>query len=596
MTEIKYTDQTDSVAEKVRLLQQAYAANNPDLAMSLADSIRATLSFERQRRPAEPADVAAGAHGPVADLPGAWAAWARGWNFYQPVTLFETAGIGRQREPVDLAVAFRADQTTDLEREVRLARCDSRDGALYEVPVQVYAERRTGSERRCRLVFLAEVPAHEHAKYLIFSGNANAERADYTTDLRVCGDGYGLDIANAHYRAILSRQTGQIERIVYARQHGLELYAGGKGHGEPPTIDWGHDYVDGDGFQKLRMRNWPRCPNYEVVQGPLCVRVRRWGFPYSPLHPVFTPSRIHMDVTYTFYAGVPYFFKQSHFDVVKDVSISAMRDDEWVFSGYSFTETVWIDRFGKLHEGAVPAAENNDLWGVGFVHPVSRDAFIALRLDHSAEKFDALAHGGVPTLHYDGHGQLWSRYPVTKGTRLPQGASIRQKNAYLLAAYPAEDAATEIETVRHRLMSPLQVQAGDFTPPGRASAVAALARHGETAETATLKPQIWETLREVKDEQFYKADANAVDMGYVLDVRVRAGTVRVLVTMPHHGRPRYEFLVSQGGGRVSEGIRERLLKIKGVEEVVVELSWNPPWTADRLTPAGRRAMGLAGET
>ena len=95
-----------------------------------------------------------------------------------------------------------------------MARYDSRDGALYEVPVQVYAERRTGNERRCRLVFLAEVPAHEHAKYLIFYGNPNAERADYTTDLRVCGDGYGLDIANAHYRAILSRQTGQIERIV----------------------------------------------------------------------------------------------------------------------------------------------------------------------------------------------------------------------------------------------------------------------------------------------------------------------------------------------------------------------------------------------
>ena len=154
---------------------------------------------------------------------------------------------------------------------------------------------------RCRLLVPADVPGHGRATYLVFFGNRFAERPDYVTDLRVEGEGYGLEITNHHYVAHLSRQMGQLERLISRREHGLELYAGGKGHGEPPGIDWAHDYVDRGGFQKLRMRNWAACPNFEVESGPLAVRVRRWGFPHSPVHPLFTPSRVHMDQTYTFY-------------------------------------------------------------------------------------------------------------------------------------------------------------------------------------------------------------------------------------------------------------------------------------------------------
>ncbi len=81
-------------------------------------------------------------------------------------------------------------------------------------------------------------------------------------------------------------------------------------------------------------------------------------------------------------------------------------------------------------------------------------------------------------------------------------------------------------------------------------------------------------------------------MGYIYDVRERSGRVYVLVTMPHRGRPVYQFLAAQGGGRISEGIRERLLRLPGVRDVVVDFTWNPPWTAARLTAAGREAMGL----
>ena len=268
-----------------------------------------------------------------------------------------------------------------------------------------------------------------------------------------------------------------------------------------------------------------------------------------------------------------------------------MRDDEWVFSGYSFTDLLWIDRAGKLREGTVPQESVNDLWGAGFRHRDSRDAFLALWLEHRAEGFDGLGNGGVPTLDYPGHGQLWSRYPV-QHSRLKAGTSIRQKNAYVVMEYPEVGAGRLVEELRHRLLNPVEIHAGELPKIDKASRNGTLARVGETRETATLKPAIWRALQEVRDEQLYTADANIVDMGYVYDVRMRHQTAHILVTMPHRGRPVHDFLVSQGGGRVTEGIRERLLKINGIRDVVVDLTWNPPWTVSRLTEAGRAAMGL----
>ncbi|KAA0220442.1 hypothetical protein EDM76_14005 [bacterium] len=135
-----------------------------------------------------------------------------------------------------------------------------------------------------------------------------------------------MEVTNNHFVADLSDQTGQLERVRYRREHGLELYAGGKGHGEPPTIDWSNDYVDQDHYQKLRIRNWASPPNYEVIRGPLCVRVRHWGFPHSPIHPVFTPSRMHIDQTYVFYAGKDYFLKEGKMEAAKDFDFTTRMD------------------------------------------------------------------------------------------------------------------------------------------------------------------------------------------------------------------------------------------------------------------------------
>ena len=583
---------TESIDDKLKLLRNAYLSGRLQLVESLADSIKDSIQYDRQATGAA-GETRPGAADfiPVSQLPESWAAWAAGWEFCKPVRLFETVGIERVREPIELLVGFRTQDITDPHREIRVARADAASGALVEVPSQVWDDCRRPNERICHLAFLAETQQHCDATYLIFYGNPHAELPNYTTDLQVKGKKWKLDIENEYFIAKLSHQMGQIERLISKRQHGLELYAGGKGHGEPPTIDWAHDYVEAGGHQKLRMKDWDQCRNFEVVRGPVCTHVRRWGFPRSPIHPVIAPSRMHVDVSYSFWAGLPQFFKQSSMEAIVDFRIEAMRDDEWVFSGYSFNKSLWIDAAGKVHQGPVPAEHQQNLWGVGFANDTSQDAFIALWLEHSVSGHDQIAHGGAPTLQYAGHGQLWSRYPAER-TNLSAGATFQQRNAYLLVPWDG-DGASMIERERHRWTNPLVLDTESFASPANAAAVGQLARPGETVETAGPKPSVWQALREVRDDQLYDVDANIVDLGYVYDVRYRAGVVHVVVTMPHPGRPMHEFLVTQGGGRVDEGIRERVERIPGVHTVAVSAAWNPPWSIARMTPDGRRAVGLS---
>jgi metal-sulfur cluster biosynthetic enzyme len=545
-----------------------------------------TLQYEKQRTlPAEtplsgPEDAVS-----VSDLPDSWRSFARGWSWCKLLELDETAGLDRTNEPINIPVAFPADRTTDLRREVRVARVDE-EGRLRQVVSQVYGDRFERGERHCRLVFAADVVANASVTFVVFFGNDLAELPRYTTDLRVEGERWGLDIENDFYVAKMSRQMGQMEQLTYKRDHGLTLFAGGEGHGEPPNIDWAHDYVPEGRLHKVRVTNWAECPNYEVVKGPLCVQVRRWGFPHSPGHPLYTPSRLHVDVTYTFYAGLPYFFKSGRMDILADGQYT-IRDDEWVFSGYSFNGTVWMDRDGTLHEGEIPAEHTKDLHGVGFFHRGSKDAFIALRLAHEAENYDALVSTGRP-FDYDGHGQVWARYPAGD-PNFVAGAVLTQESAYLIAPY---DGPGPVQDARERLMHPLQVTTGGEPAAAAKENPGRLARLGEIEEEGgPLKRAIWEAMRETRDAMFYDNDANVVDMGYIYDLRLEEDVAHVTLTMPHKGRPKHGFL-HRPGPTPHTPLRNRLCEIDGVRDVVIHFTWEPAWTAARVTAQGRSNMGL----
>jgi metal-sulfur cluster biosynthetic enzyme len=425
----------------------------------------------------------------------------------------------------------------------------------------------------------------------VLYGNPDAELPQYPTDLETRGEGFALDIENDFFRASLSRQMGQLERLTIKREHGLELFAGGEGHGEPPGIDWAHDYVTSGRMQKMRITLWESCPDYEVVRGPLCTTVRRWGFPYSPVHPVFSPARMHVDVEYRFYAGLPWFHKLGTMTATKDVEIDALRDDEWVFSGQSFTNIVWMGPDGKLRTGEVDPQWKDDLWAVGFCNELSNDSFVALFLEHRADGLPALKHSANPMMFYRWHGHVWSRYPLP-GKNVPAGAVLHQKNAYAAIPYTAKDGPKKLEELRHRLVNPYVVSPGDLDrtaassdQPGR------LAGPGEAGDSPIPKKLLWDALLNCKDEQLYVTDINVVDLGLVQDIRVRGDAVHVVMAMPHRGRPRLGYFTHGSGGNTTP-VRQVLMKVPGVRKVVVEQTWEPGWNSNRLTDTGRKKLGL----
>ncbi len=95
----------------------------------------------------------------------------------------------------------------------------------------------------------------------------------------------------------------------------------------------------------------------------------------------------------------------------------------------------------------------------------------------------------------------------------------------------------------------------------------------------------WAALSEVQDPEM---PVNLVDLGLIYGISEQDGVVDVDLTFTAMGCPASDFIL--------EDVRDRLLLESGVREVRINIVWDPPWTASRMTEAGRDALeswGLA---
>jgi metal-sulfur cluster biosynthetic enzyme len=103
--------------------------------------------------------------------------------------------------------------------------------------------------------------------------------------------------------------------------------------------------------------------------------------------------------------------------------------------------------------------------------------------------------------------------------------------------------------------------------------------------TAPLEQRVWAALKEVEDPEM---PVNLVDLGLVYGVSAAEGRVTVRLTFTAMGCPATNLIM--------EDIRGRLQREPGVEDVLIDVVWDPPWSSARLTPEGRQALvawGLA---
>ena len=97
--------------------------------------------------------------------------------------------------------------------------------------------------------------------------------------------------------------------------------------------------------------------------------------------------------------------------------------------------------------------------------------------------------------------------------------------------------------------------------------------------------KVWEQLRNCYDPEI---PVNVVDLGliYSLDVSDAPEGKDVSVKMT---------LTAAGcgmGPSLAADAEQRMLTVPGVSSARVELVWDPPWSPDRISPAGRERLGM----
>lgn len=102
------------------------------------------------------------------------------------------------------------------------------------------------------------------------------------------------------------------------------------------------------------------------------------------------------------------------------------------------------------------------------------------------------------------------------------------------------------------------------------------------AETATITlDEVYEALRDVYDPEI---PVNVVDLGLVYDVKVDEGNVDVKMTLTFAGCGMGPYIAQQAEWRLAE--------LEGVEDVNVEVVFDPPWTPDMITEDGKKLLGM----
>ena len=118
-----------------------------------------------------------------------------------------------------------------------------------------------------------------------------------------------------------------------------------------------------------------------------------------------------------------------------------------------------------------------------------------------------------------------------------------------------------------------QTQQAEQTPPAA------------TADQEHMIAEIYEALHNVYDPEL---GVNIVDLGLVYNVDLREdGFVTITMTLTTPGCPLHDSLTAA----VDEAVR---VFVPSVEDVAVNLVWEPAWSPEMITEAGRDELGWWG--
>ncbi len=494
-----------------------------------------------------------------------------GWTFAKRLVLSNETDDSRSAEPVEADIDFIASQVVDLQREIRVARISAEKTSVVVIACQAIEIGREDDVLRTRLFFLAHVPAQSSATYLVLYGNPDASEPACETDLSVTGTGYALEVENEHYRATLSELSGNWKSH-FPKGWEAHLDSGG-GHGVEGTIHWGPDWSD-ERVGRYRLTSWDGPPmfDYEVMRGPVCVRVRRWGHPILSLGPqVGQPHKVLATVTYTFWAGQPYVIMESNLEILEDVRFRDCRNDEFVI-GEALPDRGWMAPDGEIGFGAAGWSKADPKWMTYFNRQTGEGfASVHLEFDNTNPNWPEPDGSGFSRTG------VWVRAPLHH-TSMRAGEHIYEKNACVQYHFDAESEEdhgfADLTHHQRRLLHPLtQSEVSPILRP-------------------VTHPNVMDALRGTNEFELYvqgspwgQRQLSFVDIGVIRRVSVDDNDVHVDVVMPYAGRETWLGWFTE---EIDKQLRARL---HDVGEIVVQLVHEPAWTPQQMTDRARRTIG-----
>jgi metal-sulfur cluster biosynthetic enzyme len=97
----------------------------------------------------------------------------------------------------------------------------------------------------------------------------------------------------------------------------------------------------------------------------------------------------------------------------------------------------------------------------------------------------------------------------------------------------------------------------------------------------TIEEQVFESLTKVIDPEL---GLPVTDIGLIYDVKVVDTRAEIKVTLTSMGCPL--------AGAISEQVRSAALNVNGIEDAVVEIVWDPPWSIEMMSDEARMRLGM----
>jgi metal-sulfur cluster biosynthetic enzyme len=95
------------------------------------------------------------------------------------------------------------------------------------------------------------------------------------------------------------------------------------------------------------------------------------------------------------------------------------------------------------------------------------------------------------------------------------------------------------------------------------------------------REEVIDALRVVEDPEL---GMDIVELGLLYDVEVAGGKVKVTYSLTSMGCP--------VGPMIEQEIRETIASMDGVEETEAELTWDPPWSPDKMSDDAKFVLGF----